>query len=145
MTTEHYRLRVRVDEREYEVEVEDLQANPVIARVEGKTYRVFVEPSEQKGESAAAVSPVVPSAEAAAPPPTVEAAAPGAITAPMPGDVVEVKVQVGDQVQAGDPVCVLDAMKMKNVIYAPQAGRVVAVSVTAGQAVDYGDVLVRLA
>ena len=60
----------------------------------------------------------------------------------MPGDILEVKVKPGDQVNPGDVVCVLEAMKMKNMIRTSRGGVVASVEVSGGQAVDYGAVLV---
>ena len=66
------------------------------------------------------------------------------VTAPMPGNIVSVKVNVGDTVKSGDVLCVLEAMKMENEIMAPKDGKVVAVSVSQGSTVSTGDVLVSL-
>jgi acetyl/propionyl-CoA carboxylase alpha subunit len=66
----------------------------------------------------------------------------GSLTAPMPGAVVRVLVELGTEVVAGQPLVVLEAMKMEHTVAAPAAGTVTAVSVTAGQQVDAGTVLV---
>ncbi|MEW6490486.1 MAG: biotin/lipoyl-containing protein [Thermodesulfobacteriota bacterium] len=68
-----------------------------------------------------------------------------AIYAPLPGSVVAVLVQVGDHVDPGTPVVLMEAMKMENEIQAHTAGRVTAVWVKAGQAVKVNDVLVVVA
>jgi biotin carboxyl carrier protein len=60
----------------------------------------------------------------------------------MQGTIVKVLVAVGDQVEAGQAVCVLEAMKMENQINADVAGEVKEVKVEAGQAVGAGDVVV---
>ena len=62
----------------------------------------------------------------------------------MPGRVVEVRVQPGDRVEAGQPMIVLEAMKMQNEIQAERAGTVSRVFVTAGEAVEGGDPLVEV-
>jgi len=72
------------------------------------------------------------------------AGAPGAVTAPMQGTSVKVNVEVGDAVTAGQPVCVLEAMKMENNIAAGADGTVTAVNVAAGDAVGTGDVLLTI-
>ena len=64
------------------------------------------------------------------------------ITAPMPGDILEVRVQPGDAVNPGDVICVLEAMKMKNMIRSANSGRIASVMVRAGQAVEYNAPLV---
>ena len=66
----------------------------------------------------------------------------GAVAVPMQGTIVKVLVAVGDQVEAGQPVCVLEAMKMENQINAETSGEVKEVKVEAGQAVGAGDVVV---
>jgi len=72
------------------------------------------------------------------------AAAGGVIKAPMPGLVLRVEVEVGQRVEAGTGVVVLEAMKMENEIRAPGAGVVTAVRVTAGQAVEKGTALLDI-
>ena len=79
----------------------------------------------------------------------VRAAAPVAggepVKAPMPGNILDVKVKVGDTVKAGTVLCVLEAMKMENEIPAPKDGKVAQVVVTKGATVGAGDTLVVLA
>ncbi len=69
----------------------------------------------------------------------------GAVQAPMPGKVLDVFVEAGDTVNAGDALLTLEAMKMENRIEAPSAGTVEEVRVQAGSEVGKGDVLVVLA
>lgn len=142
------KVTVIVEGREYIVEVGDLASNPVIATVNQKDYQVQV-----PGRSESAPAPVR-TTEPVKPAPTPKQAVPvpsqpvqqgggdKAITAPMPGDILSVEVQPGTSVNVGDVVCVLEAMKMKNMIRAARAGVVATVDVTPGQAVDYGAVLV---
>ncbi|MBC9732519.1 acetyl/propionyl/methylcrotonyl-CoA carboxylase subunit alpha [Nocardioides marmotae] len=65
----------------------------------------------------------------------------GSLLAPMPGTVVRVAVEQGQQVRAGDPVLVLEAMKMQHTVAAPTAGTVTELPVTTGQQVAAGEVL----
>lgn len=115
--------------------------------VNGKTYEVDVE--EVGGVPTAA--PAAPAA-ASAPKPAPKPAAPkpagamGAkkVTAPMPGTVVSIKVNVGDKVETGTLVAVLEAMKMENEIFAGVDGTVASVNASAGDSVNTGDVLVSV-
>lgn len=63
------------------------------------------------------------------------------ISAPMPGKVVRVLVREGDEVQAGDGLVVVEAMKMQNELKAPKAGRVVQLKAVVGSTVGHGEML----
>ena len=117
--------------------------------VNGVSYDVEVE--EVSGNAAPAAAPKA--APAAAPKAAPKAAAPKAaapvaggeqVKAPMPGNVLDVKVSVGQQVKKGDVLLILEAMKMENEINAPKDGTVAQVTVTKGATVDSGAVLVVL-
>lgn len=121
--------------------------------VNGNTYDVQV---EELGASQAPVAPAAPQASTpaatpATPAPAPQASAPAAtgegekVTAPMPGNILDIKVNVGDSVAANQVVVVLEAMKMENDIVTPVAGTVTAINVTKGQAVNSGDVLITVA
>lgn len=145
------KVTVIVEGREYIVEVGDLSESPIRATVNQRTYNVQV-PSAPTAKPAAPAAAAAPKPVPAAPAPTpaapailTPASSPGsmkAITAPMPGDILQVEVEKGTNVRAGDVICVLEAMKMKNMIRSPQAGVIASVEVLPGQAVDYGAVLV---
>ena len=117
--------------------------------VNGKSYEVDVE--EVGGVSTPAPAPVQTAAhapKAAQAPKAAPKAAPVAgakqVTAPMPGTIVSVKVNVGDKVEAGTLVAVLEAMKMENEIFAGVDGTVAGISVSAGDSVNSGDVIVSV-
>lgn len=136
------RVTVIVEGREYIVEVGDLRESPIKAVVNQRTYHVEVpeqSPPSSGQDVTASPTPVAKKSDSDMP-----ATARSAITAPIPGNIVEVKVKVGDRVSPGDVVCVLEAMKMNNMIHANLDGVIASVDVSAGQAVDYGTVLVTL-
>jgi propionyl-CoA carboxylase alpha chain len=70
-----------------------------------------------------------------------EAAAPGSLVSPMPGVVRKVLVRVGDRVEAGAVLLVLEAMKMEQAVTAPAAGRVAGLAAREGDQVEAGRVL----
>ena len=110
----------------------------------GVSYDVTVDEKGNVGSaSAPAAKPAAPIPAAA---PAQKASAQGniSVTAPMPGKVLAVKVNVGDSVKSGTPVLVLEAMKMENDIVAPKDGKVVAIHVNVGDSVESGAVLVSL-
>src|SRR5712671_3980789 len=69
---------------------------------------------------------------------------PAPIIAPMPGLIVRVNVSVGDRVEAGQGIVVMEAMKMENELRATAAGTVWSINVTSGTAVEKGALLVEL-
>jgi len=75
---------------------------------------------------------------------TVRAAGPAPVIAPMPGLIVRVSVAVGDAVQAGQGLVVMEAMKMENELRASSAGTVKSITAVPGAAVEKGTVLVEL-
>ncbi len=119
--------------------------------VNGTTYEVYVE----EAEAGVAPAPVPQSQPAFTPAPAAAPAAPKAasapqaqgataVTAPMPGTILQVKVSAGQAVKKGDVICVLEAMKMENDIPAPCDGVVASVSVQKGASVAAGDILASL-
>jgi biotin carboxyl carrier protein len=74
-----------------------------------------------------------------------EETARGEIHAPMPGLVVAILAAVGDRVDAGSPLVVVEAMKMQNALPAPLSGRVTVVAVAAGTPVESGALLLTIA
>ena len=112
----------------------------LIVTVNGVAYNVTVE--EGTG-TAAASAPVAPAPAAAPAAPAAPAGAAGSVTvtAPMPGNILDVKVKAGDSVKAGDTLLILEAMKMENEISAPQDGTIASVNVRKGDVVNSGDLL----
>lgn len=130
------KLRITVDDKSYQVEVGDLGQSPIRVIVDGEEFRVTALPLEENGRPAEA-----PAATA-----TLAAEPAGddgqsQVTAPMPGMILEIAVQAGDRVQAGQVLCALEAMKMKSPIRAPRAGAVRQIQVHNQQTVAYGDLL----
>ncbi|MEG0775156.1 biotin/lipoyl-containing protein [Clostridium sp.] len=68
-----------------------------------------------------------------------------ALDAPMPGNILNVAVKVGDTVKKGQLLIVLEAMKMENEIVSPKDGVITSVGVTKGQTINAGDTLVKIA
>ena len=76
---------------------------------------------------------------------SAENAGPAPLVAPMPGLVVRINVEAGDPIRAGQPLVVMEAMKMENELRSTSDGVVRAVRVRPGEAVEKGSVLIELA
>ena len=114
--------------------------------VNGNVYNVTVEEGQTSGASAAAPVAAPKAAPAAAPKAAAPAASAGSVkvTAGAAGKVFKVEASVGQAVKAGDPVIILEAMKMETEIVAPAAGTVASINVSTGDSVETGAVLVTL-
>jgi biotin carboxyl carrier protein len=117
-----------------------------------KTYDVTVEvlgDDSQSAERPTAIRPALTTAPPAGSQPLPSAAPgsaeiPGAVLSPMAGLVKAILVCEGDSIQAGQPLMILDAMKMENKITAPRAGTVSTIEVKEGQSVQEGQPLLAL-
>ena len=115
--------------------------------VNGTVYEVSVE------EGGAGSAPVRAAAPKAAPKVAPAAAAPKAaagaagsveVTASVPGKVFKIEANTGATVKAGDPIVILEAMKMEIPVVAPEDGTVASINVAVGDAVESGDVLATM-
>lgn len=95
---------------------------------------------------APAVAPAPAAATAAPAPAAAPAGVAGSITveSPMPGKILSVEKKVGDSVEAGQTIMILEAMKMENEIVAPEAGTIASINVSVNQSVEAGEVLATL-
>ena len=146
---------------DYEVEIQDIEGNIANVTVNGIPFEVEmkqpvkagkqkvklseerrVEGSEErrvKSEESNSSSASAASTNSA---PTAAAGKP--VVAPLPGTINEIKVKVGDKVNAGDTVVILEAMKMQNNIEAETSGTITSINVNKGDAVMEGDTLVTI-
>jgi len=115
------------------------QNRPFYMTVDGVPEEVLVETLSELEETqeGTAAAPVKGSKRP-------RATGPGDVTASMPGTVIEVLVEVGQSVQAGDPVLVTEAMKMETEIQAPIAGTVEAIHVAKGDSVNPDETLIEI-
>jgi len=147
------KYNVKIGEKMYCVEIEDINTRPVVARVDGERVEVMPENGSrpkvksEAGEKRLVVEPPVfnPNRVPAASPSPNPALSGNTITAPLPGTVVEIFVRAGDKVEAGQVVLVIEAMKMKNSIRSTWSGRIGEVFVSIGQMVAHKQALVKFA
>ncbi|SFE09513.1 acetyl-CoA carboxylase biotin carboxyl carrier protein subunit [Trichococcus pasteurii] len=127
------KFKIAIDGKEYLVEMEEIGG---------------VQQPVQAPVAAAPAAPVAAPAEQAAPAPVaapVSAASGDAMTAPMPGTILRLLVNIGDEVKENQPLMILEAMKMENEVVANHAGKVAGIHVNQGQVVNAGDALITIA
>ena len=129
----------------YNVVIGDIEDNIAHVEVNGTHYTVEM---EKKPKAAPAPKPVArPVAKPAAAPAAAPVAKPAAsaksgVKSPLPGVILDIKVNVGDEVKKGQTLIILEAMKMENSINADKDGKVAAINVSKGESVLEGTDLV---
>lgn len=126
------KFNITVNGQAYEVEVEEVGGVQTAAPVRASAAAPVAAPA------------AAPKAAAPAAAPKAAAGAGEPVKSPMPGNILDVKVKVGDKVSNGTCLVVLEAMKMENEIPAPKDGTVTSVLVNKGATVAAGDVLVTI-
>ena len=141
----------RINGQEYVVAVNKMDESLAEVAVNGANYKVELVNNE---EVTLVSRPTVKSPAAATPASAPRATAPatkpaggggaGSVKSPLPGIVIDVLVNVGDEVKKGQTVVMLEAMKMENAIQAPQDGKITEVCVSKGDSVLEGVILVSI-
>ena len=130
----------------YKVTIGDIEDNIANVEVNGTPYKVEME-AQPKQEIKKVVKPIVASTTPQAP--TVTVSKPAAVStgksgvkSPLPGVILDIKVNVGDTVKRGQTLIILEAMKMENNINADKDGKIAAINVSKGESVLEGTDLV---
>ena len=131
---------VKIADRTFEVEIEDINARPVLARVDGSPVEITLqdEPARTLVAASEAVT-ALPRGTA------LHQMSGSSMLSPLPGTVTEVFVKPGEQVEAGKVLLVIEAMKMKNSIRSVRSGTLGAVLVSPGESVAHRQPLVNFA
>lgn len=143
--------KFKINGNQYDVAINSVEGRNASVTVNGTEYQVELEeaPAAAPAAPVAPVAAPVQAAPAAAAPAAPKPAAPSgagkAVTSPLPGVIIAVKVNAGDVVKAGQEVAVLEAMKMENSIEATQDGTVTAVHAAKGDSVLEGAPIVTIA
>lgn len=134
------KYQVKVADQSYEVEIEDINARPIVARVDGQSFEVQPENRNKPEVQKEAARPItLPSGSVS------HHMSGNNMVAPLPGTVIEVFVKAGEKIEAGQVVLIIEAMKMKNSIRAVRSGMIGEVLVSAGQSVAHKQALIRFA
>jgi biotin carboxyl carrier protein len=139
------KYKITVNDQVYEVEIENINARPVVAVVNGEKFEVTPESGERETKSKVEKKPFSPRQPATVSQSPNPASGGSTLTSPLPGTVVNIFVKAGDKVEAGQVVLVVEAMKMKNSIRSLYSGTVGEVLVETGQSVAHKQALITFA
>lgn len=135
------KINVKVGDTVYQVEVENLNVRPILARVGDQTFEIW--PELESGSVLPRPAPAEATSKLQTGLPSAQVTADKVVLSPLPGTVTEIMVEPGSQVQTGDPILVIEAMKMKNTIRAARAGTIAKIHVVTGQSVQHKQTLVE--
>ena len=133
-------INVTIAGKTYSVKIEDLHSRPVKAEVDGQVFEVWPEETAAQPVQAQSVPAAVFAAKTTAAP-TQTAINLQEVRSPLPGVIVAIEVKPGDAVKAGQPLCTLEAMKMKNVIRAGRDGTIAEVHIKTGDQVQHNQLM----
>lgn len=142
-------ISVKIQGKLYKVDIDDIQARPILAKIGDEIFEVCPEESPDSAGTGNVETPIIntsspiPDTETGSESKTQEGQ-PNVINAPIPGVIVEIKVKQGDTVQYRQELCTLEAMKMKNSIRASRGGTVREVFVKLNEHVQQGQILIEL-
>jgi glutaconyl-CoA/methylmalonyl-CoA decarboxylase subunit gamma len=143
------KYQVNVEDQTFNVEIVDLHERPIRVLVDGEIFEIWPEgqnhpltkpvskpisnptPVKQTHPGPAQNSPVSTNGD------------PDQIKAPIPGVILSIAIRPGDTVEKGQELCVLEAMKMKNLIRSPRDGVITQIHVIPGQTVNHSALLME--
>ena len=133
-----------INGNKYEVAIGEIVDNVATLTVNGEEFKVEMEREPEPEKKKPVVRPAVAAAEPTDAPADKGAAVnkANAVKAPLPGVITDILVEVGQEVEAGQNVIVLEAMKMANNLQTERAGKVTAICVKVGESVMEDDALV---
>ncbi|MFH1976747.1 MAG: biotin/lipoyl-containing protein [Pseudomonadota bacterium] len=145
--------KINIDNTNFAVEVGEVSGGTAQVTVNGKPYKVIIE-NYDNSIGGIVTAPVQTSVQAPVNPPvstkpdvpaqaarTTAPAGAGSIVAPIPGLILDIMVKVGDSVEAGDTVVIMEAMKMENNLVTNTTGTVREINVQKGAQVNTGDLI----
>jgi len=142
------KIHVKIQDKIFEVKIGDIQARPIQAEVDGEIFEVWPEETLVPSDTSLTVSsapqithPVLPVESNGSPVKPSEKT--NTLIAPIPGVIVEISANVGDSVNYGQELCVLEAMKMKNSIRANRDGSIEKIFISIGDHVRQSQVLMK--
>lgn len=138
------KYKMKINGEKYEAKIKKYKADQVIVEVNGIDYEIDLEKAHRRKSDIIRSERTQPALNVVKQPSKPVTTSAGTVLAPIPGLVLRILVNEGDSVNMGDPVLILEAMKMESEITSTASGKVNKISVKEGSSVQEGEVLVEV-
>ena len=128
-------MKIRVEKKWYNIEVDSISSDSAVVLVDGERFEVKLEDVEKTSELTEEVSGPVSNSGGVRTDNYME------FKSPMPGTIISILVQTGDDVSQGQDICVLESMKMQQTLKSDMAGTIMGTSVSQDDHILDGDVI----
>lgn len=128
-------MKIRVEKKWYTIEVDSITPDSAVILVDGERFEVKLADVEKTSETMREVSDPMPDSVGVRTDDFKE------FKSPMPGIIISILVQTGDDVSEGQDICVLESMKMQQTLKSDMAGTIMGTSVSQGDQILDGDVI----
>ena len=136
--------KMKINGEKYDARIKKYKGTFVLVEVNGIDYGIELEVEHTPKVQLIRANKTTPSLDVAKPISKKQPAAPGSVLAPIPGLVLRIMVKEGDEVNIGDTILVLEAMKMESEIASTASGIVKSIKVKEGASVQEDDVLIEV-
>jgi glutaconyl-CoA/methylmalonyl-CoA decarboxylase subunit gamma len=134
--------KLKINGNPYDVQIKEARDNQITVEVNGSAYHIELEQEVKATKTPVLVRSGTRPTQVDVPITTT--AVPKKIVSPLPGIIIKIRVKVGDVVKTGEPLLILEAMKMENTILAEFSGKVISITAKEGSSVLQGDVLIEI-
>ncbi|MQG66774.1 MAG: hypothetical protein FI704_06785 [SAR202 cluster bacterium] len=128
-------MKIRVEKKWYNIEIDSISSDSAVVLVDGERFEVKLEDVEKTSELVEEVSGPISNSVGMRTDNYKE------FKSPMPGTIISILVQTGDDVSQGQDICVLESMKMQQTLKSDMAGTIMGTSVSQGDQILDGDVI----
>lgn len=135
------KFKFKVRGNKYEANINKFENNIVDIDINGTNYKVEIEQEIAKAKTPRLIRAKVPVNTDDA---KIKSSAGSLVKAPLPGTIMKLNVKLGDNINAGDTLLIMEAMKMENNIQAETSGKIKSISVKEGDSVLQDDILLEI-
>ena len=136
--------KMKINGEKYDAKIKKYKSDQVIVEVNGIDYEIELETTDRRKTEIVRSEKIRPTIDVVKTPSKPVAASAGSVLAPIPGLILRILVKEGDSVNAGDPVLILEAMKMESEITSTVTGVVKNISVKEVTSVQEGETLIEV-